>query len=425
MRILYSRCCGLDIHKSKIVACVMVTPPDDKPVEIRKKEFGAHLRALRQLRFWLQAQKVTHVAMESTGVYWKPVWNVLEGRLTILLVNSTHFRGVPGRKTDMIDSEWLADLLRCGLLKSSFIPPLEIRELRDLTRWRVHLLQDCNRAQNRLEAVLENANIKLGSVLSDTLGVSGRKMIRGIIDGERSPEWMADWGRGRLKATREELKLALEGLVSDHQRWLLREGLMAVEEIEARVSRIESLIRGRMAPHQELIERLSEIPGVEEVTAWTIIAELGLDMQVFETPQRAASWAALCPGNRESAGKRKSGRTRKGNRYLRRSLVQVAWAISRCKDTFLRSKYWRLAGKIGKKKAAVGMAHHVLAVAFLMIRDGTRYRDLGADYYDKADPVRTQRKLVSRLEALGYDVALTPKALPPGPEAPRAIQPNY
>lgn len=204
----------------------------------------------------------------------------------------------------------------------------------------------------------------------------------------------------------------------------MREGLAAVEEIEARVVRVESQIRSRMTPHQELIERLSEIPGVDEVTAWTIIAELGLDMQVFETPQRAASWAALCPGNRESAGKRKSGRTRKGNRYLRRSLVQVAWAVSRCKDNFLRSKYWRLAGKVGKKKAAVAMAHHVLAVAFLMIRDGTKYRDLGADYYDKADPIRTQRKLVSRLEALGYEVTLTPKSPPTGNEAARAVQPN-
>jgi transposase len=420
MRILYQRCCGLDIHKNKIVACVMATDPLTGQVGVRKKEFGAWLKALRDLRFWLQSQKVTHVAMESTGVYWKPVWNVLEGRFTILLVNSKHFRGVPGRKTDMIDAEWLADLLRCGLLKSSFIPPKEIRELRDLTRWRVHLLEDANRAQNRLEQVLEDANIKLGAVVSDTLGVCARRMIRGVIEGKRDAAWMADWGIGRLRARRKELKLALESLTTDHHRWLLKERLAAVEEIEARVARVETEIRRRIEPHQELLERLDEIPGVDEVTVWTIISELGVDMEVFQTPERAASWAALCPGNRESAGKRKSGKTRKGNRYLRRALVQVAWAVSHCKDNYLRARYWRLAGKVGKKKAALAVAHQVLKVIFLMIRDQTRYKELGGNFYDKIDPIRAKNKLITRLNALGWEVTLTPVSplpsnLPPTP----------
>jgi transposase len=416
MRILYERCCGLDIHKRKIVACVMVTDPKRGTVEVRKKEFGAYLKALRDLRFWLQAQKVTHVAMESTGVYWKPVWNVMEGRFTILLVNSKHFRGVPGRKTDMIDAEWLADLLRCGLLKSSFIPPREIRELRDLTRWRVHLLEDANRAQNRLEQVLEDANLKLGAVVSDTLGVSGRRMIRGLIEGKRDAAWMADWGIGRLRKKRDQLKLALEGSTTDHHRWLMQERLQAIEEIEARVARVEVEIRRRVAPYQELITRLAEIPGVDEITSWTIVAELGLDMEVFETPERAASWAALCPGNRESGGKRTSGKTRKGNRYIRRALVQVAWAVSHSKDTYLRAKFWRLAGKIGKKKAALAVAHHVLKVIFLMIRDQAHYQELGGTFYDRMDPIRTKNKLVNRLKALGYEVTLTPQqVLPIGP----------
>src|SRR3982751_286441 len=323
-----------------------------------------------------------------------------------------NFRGVPGRKTDMIDAEWLADLLRCGLLKSSFIPPKEIRELRDLTRWRVHLLEDANRAQNRLEQVLEDANIKLGAVVSDTLGVSSRRMIRGLIEGNRSVTLMAEWGLKRLRAKRQQLKLALEGLVTDHHRWLMQERLQAVEEVEARVERVEAQIRLHVAPYQELITRLSEIPGVDEVTAWTLIAELGVDMQVFETPERAASWAGLCPGNRESAGKRHSGKTRKGNRYLRRVLVQVAWAASRSKDTYLRAKYWRLAGKVGKKKAALAVAHHVLKVVFLIMRDQTSYRELGPTFYDHLDPIRTKNKLVARLQALGYTVTLAPVVAP-------------
>ena len=369
MRTLYERCCGLDIHQNKIVACVMVTK--EGQVEARKKEFSAYLKALRDLRFWLQAQKV------------------------------------PGRKTDMIDAEWLADLLRCGLLRGSFIPPREIRELRDLTRWRVHLLADANRAQNRLVQVLEDSNIKLGAVVTDILGVSGRRMIRGLIEGKRSAGWMADWGLTRLKSKRKELKLALEGMTNDHHRWLLQERLQAVEEIEARVERVEAEIRRRVAGYQELIARLDEIPGVDEITCWTLIAELGVDMEVFQAPERVCSWAALCPGNRESAGKRHSGKTRKGNRYIRRALVQVAWAVSRTKDTYLRAKFWRLAGRVGKKKAALAVAHHVLRVVFLMIRHQAHYKELGATFYDRIDPIRTKNKLVSRLKALGYEVTLT------------------
>jgi transposase len=365
MEILYRRCCGLDVHKKSITACILNA--DNSPQKIvKKREFATHTESLRKLRFWLYANRVTHVAMESSGVYWKPVFNVLEGKVEILLVNPVHFKGVPGRKTDQIDAEWLAELLQCGLLRASFIPKREIRELRDYTRLRVQYRQERNRVQNRIEKVLEDANIKLGAVASDTLGLSGKRILRALMRGDKDPGWMADYARGALRKKKAELEQALRGMVTDHHRWMLRNYLDDIDHIDSQTEAVEREIRRRVGPYQELMERLQQIPGVDEITAWTLIAEIGLNMEIFQRPERLASWAGLCPGNHQSGGKRYRGRTRKGNRWLRRALTQVGWAVSHCKDNYLRSFYWRLAARGGKKRAALAVAHRVLTIAFFV-----------------------------------------------------------
>ena len=407
MRIIYRRCCGMDVHKKKLTVCVMSTD-GVSPVQVRKRAFGTYTRDVKKLRHWLLACKVTHVAMESTGVYGKPVWNVLEGKFTILLVNAAHYKGVDGRQTDQIDCEWLAELLQCGLLKASFIAPQEIRELRDLTRMRVPVVQEENRVQNRIEKVLESANIKLSVAVSDTLGVSGKLMLKAIIRGQEDPGWLADYARGSLRSKRKELELALAGKVTDHHRFLLQECLDPIEFLEGKVARLEGRIGEMLQPHADLIRRLDAIAGVDEITAWTLLAEIGWNMDVFQTSERLASWAGMCPGNRQSAGKRSSGKTRKGNRWLRRALVQCGWAAARAQDSYLRSVFWRIAGRQGKKKAAVAVGHRILKIAFYLVRDGVEYQDLGPAYFDRLNPVRTAQKLVHRLERLGFAVNILP-----------------
>jgi len=411
MRIVHQRCCALDVHKNSITACVLVWDGQEA-VEERKKEFGAYRKELERLRFWLMASKVTVVAMESAGVYWKPVWHVLERQpqFKLKLVNAQHFHGVDGQKSDQIDASWLGELLQCGLLKGSFVPPQWQREMRDLTRLRVSLLQDQNRIQNRMEKVLEDANLKLGSVASDTLGVSGRRIVKAVIAGDKDPGWMADYAKGTLRAKRKQLEQALHGFVTDHHRTLLAMLLRQFDALERDIEYLEAEIRRRLTPHQGVVDRLAEIPGFGEVSAWTVIAELGLDMKVFRTPERAASWSGLCPGNRKSAGKRGHGRTRKGNRWIRRGLTQTALAVSHSKENYLRSFYWRIASKRGAKKARIATAHKQLKIAFLIIRDGVRYRDLGSNYFDRRNAERTKRRLVERLEGLGLKVTLEPVA---------------
>ena len=401
MRIVHQRCCALDVHKNSITACVLVWDGQEA-VEERKKEFGAYRKELERLRFWLMASKVTVVAMESAGVYWKLVWHVLERQpqFKLKLVNAQHFHGVDGQKSDQIDASWLGELLQCGLLKGSFVPPQWQREMRDLTRLRVSLLQDQNRIQNRMEKVLEDANLKLGSVASDTLGVSGRRIVKAVIAGDKDPGWMADYAKGTLRAKRKQLEQALHGFVTDHHRTLLAMLLRQFDALERDIEYLEAEIRRRLTPHQGVVDRLAEIPGFGEVSAWTVIAELGLDMKVFRTPERAASWSGLCPGNRKSAGKRGHGRTRKGNRWIRRGLTQTALAVSHSKENYLRSFYWRIASKRGAKKARIATAHKQLKIAFLIIRDGVRYRDLGSNYFDRRNAERTKRRLVERLEGL-------------------------
>jgi transposase len=296
--------------------------------------------------------------------------------------------------------------LQCGLLKGSFVPPQAQRELRDLTRLRVSLLQDQNRIQNRIEKLLEDANLKLGSVASDTLGATGRMILHAVIAGDRDPGWMADYARGKLRSKRKELEEALHGFVTGHHRTLLSMLLRQIESLDQDIAQLEQDIRQRLAPHQDVVDRLAEIPGFGEITAWTVLAELGLEMKVFQTPERAASWCGLCPGNRKSAGKRGHGRTRKGNRWIRRGLTQSALAASHAEDTYLRSFYWRISSKRGPKKARIATAHKQLKIAFFIIRDGARYKDLGADHFDRRNLERTKKYLVARLQGLGLKVTL-------------------
>jgi len=331
-------------------------------------------------------------------------------KFQLRLVNAQRYHGVDGRKTDQIDASWLAELLQCGLLKGSFVPPQWQRELRDLTRLRVSLLQDQNRIQNRIEKVLEDANIKLGSVAGDTLGVSGRKILNAIVKGDKDAGWMADYAQTRLRARRKELEEALQGFVTDHHRKLPAMMLREFDSLERDIVALEADIRKRLEPHQDVVARLAEIPGFGEVSVWTVIAELGLDMKVFGSPERAASWCGLCPGNRKSAGKRGHGRTRKGNRWIRRVLTQSAIAASKKKDTYLKSFDWRIASKRGPKKARIATAHKQIKIAFLIIRDGVRYRDLGPDHFDRRNAEKTKRYLVKRLEGPGVKVTLEPAA---------------
>lgn len=416
MQVVYSRCCGLDIHKDQVTACVLILG-DDGRREVRTREFRTYWKELQRLKLWLYANKVMHVAMESTGVYWKPVWHVLEGHFPLLLANPYHMHNIPGRKTDQKDSEWIADLLAHGLLKASFVPGRPIQELRDLTRYRVKLKGEYNRVHNRIAKVLEDANIKLGSVASDILGLTGRKIIRALIAGEQRPEWLADKAVSSLRNKREDLRLVLRGEVSAHHRYLLQELMDDMERIEAKLLRIEAEIVRRTQPYQKQLERLNSIPGVDWITAWTILAELGEDMGAFPDAHHAASWAGLVPGNFESAGKRKSNRTRHGNCWLRRALCQSAWAVSHKKDCYLTAHFYRRASRSGVKKAILATAHQILIIAFLILREGTIYQERGGDHYDRLNPEKTQRRLTARLERLGWQVVLKPLALPATPTA--------
>ena len=350
------------------------------------------------------------MALESTGVYWKSVWNALEGHFTLILANPYQVKNLPGCKTDPKDAEWIADLLAHGLIKPSFVPPREIRDLRDLTRHRVKLGQERNRVHNRIHKVLEDASLKLDAVVSDILGATGRAIMAAIIAGQEHPDWLADKAKGRLRSKRNQLRQVLRGRITDHHRWMLRELIEQLNFVESKIVHVDEELVHRMEPYQEIVDRLCTIPGVEVLTAWTLIAELGTDMSVFPDAKHAASWAGLCPGNHESAGKRLSNRTRKGNRWVRRALCQSAWAVSRKKSSYLRAFFYRKAAKHGRKKAVVATAHQILLIAYSILREGTVYRELGGDYFDHLHPERTRKKLIARLERLGLEVTVTSKA---------------
>jgi transposase len=407
MDVQYARCCGLDVHQKTVVACVLVTAPDGT-VQRTVRTFGTMTADLLALNDWLNAQQVEQVALESTGVYWRPVFNLLEADHPILLVNAQHLKRVPGHKTDVKDAEWLADLLRHGLLQASFIPPQPIRELRELTRYRKTLVQERQQEVNRLHKVLESANLKLGAVASDVLGVSGRDMLAALLAGEQDPDVLAELARGRLRAKLPALRLALEGRVTAQHRVLIRHLLAHLEFLEAQLEQLTAEIETAQTPFAEAVALLQTIPGVAETAASAILAEIGTDMSRFPSAAHLASWAGLCPGNQQSAGKRVSGRPTPGNVWLRAVLGEVAWSITRTSGNYLVARYHHLARRRGKHKAVVAVAHSVLLCIYHMLRDHQPYRDLGPDYLDQLNTARLQRHYVRRLEQLGYAVSLTP-----------------
>ena len=407
METLHPHCAGLDVHKDTVVACVRHQPPQGRPRQ-QTRTFLTLTSGLLELADWLAAEGVTHVAMESTGVYWKPVYHLLEGAFTLLLVNAQHVKNVPGRKTDVTDCQWLAQLLGHGLLRPSFVPPEPIRELRDLTRQRSQLVGEKVRVANRIQKVLEDANIKLASVASDVLGVSGRAMLRALTRGETDPDKLADLAQKRLREKIPQLREALAGRVTAHHRFLLELLLDQVEQVEGLIGRLEARIGEATAPFAPQVQRLMTIPGVSRTAAEVVLAEVGPDVQPFPSAGHLASWAGLCPGNHQSAGKSKGGRARKGNRWLRALLVQAAWAASHSKGTYLQAQYRRLAARRGRGRALVGVAHTLLGIIYHVLRDGTAYRELGGDYFDRLQGDRLTRHLVKRLESLGHRVSLEP-----------------
>jgi transposase len=407
MHLVHERCVGLDVHKRTVVACVLITQPEGT-CQREVRTFSTMTADLLALGDWLDALRVSVVALESTGVYWRPVFNLLEEGRTLILVNPQHIKAVPGRKTDVKDSEWLADLLRHGLLTPSFIPPQPIREVRELTRYRKTLVEERAREVGRVQKVLEGANIKLASVATDVLGKSGRAMLEALIRGEQDPAVLADLARGRLRAKRPQLQLALEGrLVAEH-RTVLKHLLMHIDFLEQSIAELEAEIEHALAPFGQAVTLAQTLPGIAEKAATAILAEIGTDMSRFPSDRHIASWAGVCPGNKQSGGKRLSGQTTKGNPYLRAVLTEVAWAISRTKDNYLAAQFHRIARRRGQQKAVMAVAHSVLVILYHMLREGRPYTDLGPDYFEHLEASRIERYHVRRLERLGYTVTLTP-----------------
>lgn len=406
MQILYQRCCGMDVHKKTVVACLMISGSTGR-VHKETRTFGTTTPEILALGDWLRESECTHVAMESTGVYWRPIYNLLEDEFTLLVVNATHVRNVPGRKTDVKDAEWIADLLRHGLLKPSFVPPAPQRALRELTRYRATLIHDRARCANRVQKVLEDTNIKLASVVSDIQGVSARAMLAALLAGETNPDLLADLARGRLRDKRDQLLPALEGHIQDHHRFLLTALLAQIDYVDGAIETVNTEIATRMAISEEAIARLDDIPGVSRRVAEVVLAEIGPDVTRFPTAGQLASWVGLCPGNHQSAGKRYSGRTQHGNVWLRQALMEAAHGAARSKRTYLQAQYYRLAARRGRKRAIVAVAHSLVVIIYQMLKRGTRYEDLGSTYFEQRDRQAVTRRAVHRLERLGYHVALT------------------
>jgi transposase len=409
MQVVYQRACGIDVHKKSIVVCVLRTQ-EDGTVQRAIRTFSTMTADLLACVDWLESLQVEMVAMESTGVFWRPLFNLLEAHLPVMLVNAQHMKAVPGRKTDVKESEWIADLLRHGLLKASFIPPQPIRDLRDLTRYRKTLMQERAQEVNRLQKVLETANLKLASVASDVMGKSGRDMLDALVGGERDPEVLAELARGRLRAKLPELRLALDGRLRPHQTFLLQQILAHIDFLEQSLESLQAEIDERLVPFEKATSVLESLPVIMEVAKAVVIAEIGVDMSHFPTAKHLASWAGLCPGNKVSGGKRLKGVTTKGNVYLRAVLCQLAWSLARCKTpNYFSSLYHRIARRRGKKRAIIAVAHSLLVCIYHMIRDNQPYQDLGPEHLEQLDSERLERLAVQRLQHLGYDVTLTPK----------------
>jgi transposase len=403
MEVVYPRCCGLDIHKKTIAACLIV-PGDDGAPRKEVRTFGTMTEELLALGDWLASAGCTHVAMESTGVYWKPIYNLLEGSFTLLLVNAQHVKAVPGRKTDVKDCEWIADLLRHGLLRASFVPDRAQRELRELTRYRAAKVRERAREVVRLQQTLEGANIKLGAVATDILGKSGRQILAALVDGATDAAALAELARGRLRAKLPQLERALAGRFGAHQRFLVAEQLAQIDALEAAIARLSAEIAERLRPFEAILERLETIPGVGRRVAEVVVAEVGVEMARFATAAHLASWAGLCPGNDESAGKRRSGKTRKGNTWLRSALLEAAQAAGRTKDTALAARYQRLAARRGAKKAAVAVAHAILVIIHHLLTRAVPYDDSAVRASDPRAAQRREQRLIRELQDRGWTV---------------------
>lgn len=405
MEAIVERSCGLDVHQATVVACLMIGPPDGRAKKTTRT-FGTTTAELEDLRSWLLGEGCTHVGMESSGVYWMPVFAILEGHFELIVGNAVHIKNVPGRKTDVKDAEWIADLVRHGLIRKSFVPPKWQRALRDLMRYRRKLVESETSERNRLMKLLETCNIKLSSVASDVFGVSGRAMLRALIEGSATAAEMAQLARGALRKKTDRLELALRGQLEEHHRFVLRLQLDRVERIEGDVAVLDKRIDEALEPHRDALDRLVRIPGVDRVVAATVIAELGTDMSVFPSPRHAAAWAGVCPGNNESAGKRGGQVRRRGNVHLSTALVQAAMCASRKKGSYFKERFWRLKARRGLKRAAMAVAHSILVSIYEMLREREEFRDLGADYLDRVSKRSTEKRLVRRLQALGYKVTI-------------------
>jgi len=401
MDLLHSRCAGLDVHRDTVVACVRVQVEGRTSNEVRT--FGTKTGELLELSAWLSDREVTHVAMESTGVYWQPVWHILDGEFTLLLANAAHVKNVPGRKTDVNDATWIASLLAHGLIRGSFVPETPIQELRMLTRTRKQLVRERASHAQRVDKVLQDANIKLGSVLTDIMGASGRAMLLAMIDGVTDPEKLADLANTRIKASREDLVAALRGKVTANHRFLLKLHLGQVDALGATIAEVDKEVGERIEPFRDAQRRVTQIPGIESVAAAAVLSEIGVDMARFPSAGHLISWATLCPRNDESAGRRRSTRVRPGAPWLKPLLVQCAWAASRTRGTYLRAQYLRLKARRGPKKAAVAVAASILTAIYHMLKNGTEYMDLGPHHFMK-DRTRTANQLIRKLDRLGFDV---------------------
>ena len=405
MKVLYPRCCGIDVHAKMLVACLIVNGRRDT------RTFSTMTDDLMNLLDWLVANECTQVAIESTGVYWRPVFNILEGAVEVMLVNAREAKGLKARKTDVIDAEWLADLLRHGLLRPSFIPPRHIRELRELTRYRESLVREQTSLANRIQKLVESGNIKLGQVATDALGVSGLQMLRALAAGETNPDKISSMARGRLKRKQGELKRALSGQLTEAQRWVLSQLLDQYDRVKEAIAKVEHKIREEVAAApdpfvSEAVKLMDTIPGVGETVAQILAAEIGVEMSQFPSDKNLSSWAGMCPGNHESAGKRKSGKTTKGSRYLRTALVEAAWAASRTKNTYLSAQYRRFVKRMGKKKALVAVGHSILVIAYHLLNNKRTYQELGGDYFDKRYAEKRRTRLIKQLQSLGLKVTV-------------------
>jgi transposase len=409
MDIIVERCCGLDIHQATVVACLLSNIAGKKPLKVIKT-FSTMTRDLLALRDWLLEAGCTAVAMESTGVYWMPVYAILEGHFELIVGNAQHIKNVPGRKTDVKDAEWIADLVRHGLIKASYVPEKEFRELRDLLRYRHKVVENRAAERNRLTKLLEQANVKLSGVITDLFGVSGMLMLKAIVEGQTTIVQMAQLAKGKLRKKIGQLELALDGKIEDHHRFILSMQIGRLEQMDQDIEKLEEHIDQKLTPFRQQHELLKQIPGVDSIVAAAIIAEMGIDMAVFGNAQRASAWAGVSPGNNESGGKRMNSKKRMGNIFLTTILVEAATAAVRSKGTYLKDKFHRLKARRGYKRAIVAIAHKILISAFHMLSTGGDYKELGETYLDSRDKTRVAANLIRRLQRLGYEVEAKPKA---------------